>query len=186
VLDQHALRRLLDGLDPDPARASQRYERLRRSLIKVFAWEQHADAEALADETFDRVSRRLAEGTIILDVPAYAQRIAELVHLETRRTARRRDATRLDQARAMAPRTADAGVERRHACLERCLDELGAGPRDLVLRYYTHDGRARIEQRDAIAQELGLSAGALRNRMLRLRERLESCVRGCARDDQSG
>jgi DNA-directed RNA polymerase specialized sigma24 family protein len=179
VLDEQALQRLLAGLDPDPVRASQRYEALRRSLIKVFAWELQSEAETLADDALDRVARRLNEGIPILDIVAYAQRTAELVLMEARRASRRRDATAVDRAHAVLPTAADREVEQRHACLEHCLDELGPGQRDLVLRYYAHDGRARIEQRDALAREQGMSVGALRNRMLRLREKLEECVRSC-------
>jgi DNA-directed RNA polymerase specialized sigma24 family protein len=179
TLDARALRRLLDQLDSDPLRASQRYETLRRSLIKVFAWEQQSDSEALADDVLDRVARRLNEGVAIADVIAYAQRTAELVLMEARRRARRREALAEGGAGALLPMIADPLVERRHDCLERCLNSLGAEARDLVLRYYAHDGRARIEQRDALAREQGLSVGALRNRMLRLREKLESCVRSC-------
>jgi DNA-directed RNA polymerase specialized sigma24 family protein len=186
TLDARALRRLLDSLDSDPLRASQRYETLRRSLIKVFAWEQQSDSEALADDVLDRVARRLNEGVAIADVTAYAQRTAELVLMEARRRTRRREALAEGGADALLPVTADRTVERRHACLERCLDSLGADARDLVLRYYAHDGRARITQRDALAREQGLTVGALRNRLLRLREKLESCVHDClARRDRS-
>jgi DNA-directed RNA polymerase specialized sigma24 family protein len=186
TLDARTLRRLLDTLDADPLRASHRYETLRRSLIKVFAWEQQSDSEALADDVLDRVARRLNEGVAIADVTAYAQRTAELVLMEARRRTRRREVLAEGGVSVLLPVTADPLVERRHGCLERCLDSLGAEARDLVLRYYAHDGRARIEQRDALAREQGLSVGALRNRMLRLREKLESCVRGClARRDRS-
>lgn len=186
TLDARALRRLLDSLDNDPHRASQRYETLRRSLIKVFAWEQQPDSEALADDVLDRVARRLNEGVAIADVKAYAQRTAELVLMEARRRTRRRDALAEGGADALLPVTANPIVERRHGCLERCLDSLGAEARELVLRYYAHDGRARIAQRDALAREQGLTVGALRNRLLRLREKLETCVRDClARRDRS-
>lgn len=186
TLDAHGLRRLLDRLDSDPLRAGQRYETLRRSLIKVFAWEQQSDSEALADDVLDRVARRLNEGVAIADVMAYAQRTAELVLMEARRRTRRREALAEGGADALLPVNADPIVERRHGCLERCLGSLGADARELVLRYYAHDGRARIAQRDALAREQGLTVGALRNRLLRLREKLETCVRDClARRDRS-
>jgi DNA-directed RNA polymerase specialized sigma24 family protein len=180
VLDAESLRRLLAALDPDPGRASERYEALRQRLVRVFAWEHVADAEALADETLDRVARRMHEGVTLFDVAAYAHRIAELLLLETRRAAIRRDRAFGDPAYSAAVSAASAQeVERQHACLESCLGQLAPDQRALILRYYAHDGRARIEVREALAREYGIPISALRNRALRLREKLEVCITTC-------
>jgi DNA-directed RNA polymerase specialized sigma24 family protein len=188
ALDAESLRHLLKALDPDEGRASERYEALRQRLVRVFLWEQQPDAEALADETLDRVARRVREGVIVADVPAYAHRVAELLLLETRRTMLRREKALVDRARQPAePEATAADVERQHACLESCLAQLGDEQRELILRYYAHDGRARIEQREALAREYGIPMGALRNRALRLREKLEGCLMSClSRRDGSG
>ena len=66
-------------------------------------------------------------------------------------------------------------------CLERCLAQLGPGGRELLVRYYEEGGTARIDSRRALAEELGIPAGAVRNRVQRLRDRLEECVRSCLR-----
>jgi DNA-directed RNA polymerase specialized sigma24 family protein len=180
VLDEDSLRRLLQALDPDPGRASERYEALRQRLVRVFVWEHVADAEALADETLDRVARRMHEGVTLLDVAAYAHRIAELLLLEARRTAIRRDRALGDPAYSAAASAASAHeIERRHACLEGCLGQLTPDQRGFILRYYAHEGRARIEVRDALAREYGIPLSALRNRALRLREKLEVCITAC-------
>ena len=60
--------------------------------------------------------------------------------------------------------------------LEACLATLPAGARDLLARYYSADGRKRIALRQQMAEEMGMELNALRNRALRLRERLEECV----------
>lgn len=184
VLDEQGLRRLLAALDPeDGGRASERYEALRQRLTRVFAWERQPDAEALADEALDRVARRMREGVTLNDVAAYAHRVAELILLESRRAAARRETGLAEHARLAGPRAA-MEVERRHACLEACLNRLEPGQRDLILKYYAHDGRARIEHRDALAREHGLPVTALRNRALRLRDKLEGCITPClARQD---
>lgn len=185
-LDEHSLKRLLTALDPDPVRASERYEELRRRLTRVFAWERQADAEMLADQAIDRVARRVNEGVDVVDVPAYASRVAELILLEARRAGHRREAALDAHARLTPPDRSSAAVERRHACLEACLAKLEPDQRDLILRYYSADGRARIEQRDALAKSHGIPMGALRNRALRMRDKLEACITAClSRRDSS-
>jgi hypothetical protein len=49
----------------------------------------------------------------------------------------------------------------------------------MLLRYYEHEGGARIRARHAQAAGLGLAPGALRIRLHRLRTRLEACVNAC-------
>ena len=186
-LDERSLRRLLTALDADPERASERYEALRLRLMRVFLWERQPDAESLADQAIDRVARRVNEGVDVVDVPAYAHRVAELILLEARRAGQRREAALDAHARLSPPDHSSAAVERRHACLEACLARLEPEQRDLILRYYSADGRARIEQRDALAKAHGIPLGALRNRALRMREKLEECITAClSRRDLSG
>lgn len=48
---------LLRLLDLDRDVAGDKYERLRRKLIKFFEWNACFPAEDLADETFDRVGK---------------------------------------------------------------------------------------------------------------------------------
>jgi DNA-directed RNA polymerase specialized sigma24 family protein len=62
-------------------------------------------------------------------------------------------------------------------CFERCLAELPADGRALILEYYAAEGRLKIDGRKRLAAALGLSDTALRNRAQRLRDRLERCVR---------
>jgi hypothetical protein len=50
--------------------------------------------------------------------------------------------------------------------------------------YYAGEKRARIERRQRLAAQLGIEINALRNRALRLREKLETCVENCLRRPQ--
>jgi DNA-directed RNA polymerase specialized sigma24 family protein len=67
----------------------------------------------------------------------------------------------------------------RHACLERCLQELPREARDLVLQYYVSEGRSKIDNRRRLAVTLGLTDNALRSRVQRVRDRLERCIAKC-------
>jgi DNA-directed RNA polymerase specialized sigma24 family protein len=64
-------------------------------------------------------------------------------------------------------------------CLDRCTKTIGAAKRDLILRYYIGQQRAKIQNRQALAQELGISVNALSIRACRIREELGACVRQC-------
>jgi hypothetical protein len=52
-----------------------------------------------------------------------------------------------------------------------------------VIAYYQEQGQAKIRGRQALAESLGVGAGALRLRMHRLRADLEACVRRCLEDE---
>jgi DNA-directed RNA polymerase specialized sigma24 family protein len=73
-------------------------------------------------------------------------------------------------------------VERRHACLDRCLAGLDDLSRELALEYYRHDKKAKINHRWALAQRVGVSLNALRIKALRIRQSLEVCVQRCVNE----
>jgi DNA-directed RNA polymerase specialized sigma24 family protein len=156
------------------------YERLHERVCGLFRWWGAPEAETHADETLDRVARKLEEGAIVRDgsFGAYVRGVARLVFYESRRQWAQA-VPLLDSAeRAGAARAAAAdGAEPALACLDRCLDGLDSDQRRLVLRYY--DGGRKADARQALARELGISLTALRIRTHRLRQRLERCVSGC-------
>src|SRR5829696_6063126 len=52
---------LLSWLDPDPSRAGEKYEAIRRKLITFFTARRCLQAEELADETINRVALKAHE-----------------------------------------------------------------------------------------------------------------------------
>lgn len=178
--DRTEFARLLERLDADPVEAGHGYEVLRHTLLRFFEWRGVAAADAAADETLDRLGRRLAAGETVADPRAYALGIARLVALEQYRRPERRH-TPLDDVpawRLTAPESAGADSPRM-GCFDRCLGALPAEQHHFIVRYYAASGRARIEGRAALATQLGLSPNALRLRAQRLRDGLESCIRTC-------
>jgi len=168
------LRRL--AADGDDAIA---YESLRRRLIQFFRLHDPANADDLADTALDRLARRIHEGTEVISVPSYALGIARMVLHEARARAARQHLAQADPTLVPEPEDADdaASAERLLVALRSCLDAAGAAARDLILTYYGDDGAGRIATRQKLAVECGISLNALRNRALRLREALETCVR---------
>jgi DNA-directed RNA polymerase specialized sigma24 family protein len=176
------LARLLARLDPDAERAALAYERLRRALLKFFDWRGVWPPEECADQTIDRLIRKLEEQTVVSDVQNYAYGIARLVLLERRRQPMLASIDEASHLVSVAASPADEGDERDerlHGCLERCLAAMPEEHRSLVLGYYEGERHAKISNRRHLAATLGLSENALRSRVQRLRDRLERCVLGC-------
>lgn len=180
-LTAEAFAKLLAGFDSNPERAAAQYEYIRTALVKFFDWQGAMFPEELADETFNRVARKLDEGVEIQNATTYCHGVARLVLLESRKRAENRRAE-FDEAVAVAdPREqfeAPPDDERRN-CFDRCLNELPVESRQLVLSYYQHDKRQKIDGRQRLADQLGLPLNALRSRVQRIRDRLEQCVRRC-------
>jgi DNA-directed RNA polymerase specialized sigma24 family protein len=157
------------------------YERLRIRLIAFFRLRFPAQAEALADEAFDRLARRLADGTAVDSPEGYALGIARLLLLETQNREKKErrmadEALRdLDMVGVLSPEAEPHPAE---PALRACLEGMGREAEAFILDYYEADtGTDRIARRQQLAQRLGLTLNALRNRALRMRLALESCVR---------
>ena len=185
--DEAALHRLLAWLDEGTDSQGERYLDIRDRLVHYFARRNCLAPDDLADETLNRVTRRLEESGSIDDVaPArYCYIVAKFVLLESlRRRARQSGMVpRHDhEAEAVqAVRIDDTAEERDRtlACLERCLQACTTSERQLILEYYgTESGTAR-RQRKQLAERLALTANSLAIRACRIRSRLESCVRAC-------
>lgn len=165
---------LLAALDSDRDRAAAAYERLRERLIGLLRWWGASPPEELADETLDRVARKLEAGA---DVPsdslgAYVRGVGRMVfHEWTRRP-------RPEHAAIEAAAMIGGDDHQALTALDGCLSTLSADERRLLLRYYG-EGRAS-EVRRKLADELGLSPTALRIRAHRLRVRIETAMKHSA------
>jgi DNA-directed RNA polymerase specialized sigma24 family protein len=183
ALTSEAFSKLLALLDADRERAGERYEDLRRTLIRFFEWRGAPFPEEQADETFNRVARRLEEGVAIKNVGGYCYEVARLVCLEARKgNDGRHEQLDLNTPSVAGADDAEAAVERERLleCLEHCLSRLPDESRALIVEYYRDDKRDRIERRKSLADALGLRREALANRAQRLRDKLERCVKQCA------
>lgn len=176
--------RLLICLDADRERAGEKYEDLRRTLIRFFEWRGAPFPEEHADEAFNRVARRLGEGVEIRNIGGYCYEVARLVFLETTKGAdSKRESLDSVKPELAAANTTDEAEEKelRLACLEDCLRALPGESIELISEYYRYDERRQIERRQALAKRFGLRREALANRVQRLRDKLERCVSGCLR-----
>jgi hypothetical protein len=189
ITTPQAFERLLAWLDEGGDSGGQAYLQMRRRLVLYFQRKGCFTPDDLADETLNRVTRRLEEQGSITDAPParYCYIVAKFVLLEhlrdpeVRRT-RQMDVPELTRDPAAAPGGGPGHDERLLDCLDRCLSALGHDDRTLILEYYRDEQRARIERRRQLAASLGLSANALAIRACRLRDKLAQCIRGCRAD----
>jgi DNA-directed RNA polymerase specialized sigma24 family protein len=180
---------LLKWLDEDKDSEGQRYLEMRRRLVGYFDRKGCSNADELADETLNRVARRLAEeGRIETETPAkYCYITARFVFMEHLREAqkhntlldglhRQTQTTRLDESDQFETK------ERMLECLDRCIGELDTSNREIILRYYLGRERVKIENRRSLAESLGITMNALAIRACRIRSRIHACVLKCVQE----
>jgi hypothetical protein len=183
-----AFERLLAWLDEGGDSGGEAYLQMRRRLVLYFQRKRCLTPDDLADETLNRVTRRLEEEGRITDAtPArYCYIVAKFVlleHLRDPEVRRIRDGDVREPAHdPVAAPGGPAHDERLLECLDRCLNALDRADRTLILEYYRPEQRARIEGRRHLAASLKLTANALAIRACRLRDKLERCVRACRAD----
>lgn len=174
VLHRHSFDSLLQALHPDRHAASEEYERLRARLIRFFEWQGALESEQLADTCLDRLAMKIERGEQILDLRNYLHGIARMVLREWRNRRQREEMLLDGGARSLTEAAPEPDDEELLEALEQTLAELSAAQRNLMLRYYSAASHAeQVALRLRMAEEIGISANALRNRMLRLRVELE-------------
>lgn len=183
-IDGEAFERLLDWLDPDRARAGERYETIRRKLVKFFEWRGASEAAELADRTFDRIGVKLQEGGVRQeeDPSGYFYGVARNILRESWAEQAQRGRAQRELGATAAGESSEEGAgetAQRLGCLEACLSRLSPHSRELILTYYRGSRSEKIENRKALAARLGIPMNALWIRSHRLRLALESCIQNC-------
>ncbi len=186
-LSSAAFEQLLTTLDVDRERAGAQYRQLHLQLVKFFEWQCSGQADQQADEVIDRLTRKIANGERIENVPAYAHGVARLLLLEARKKVEREKqmhAQLLWFARSGAYGSAEEWADsddglRQQQCFDNCLETLTGKNRTIILGYYAGERKSKIEGRRQLAASLGTDLNALRVRAYRIRAQLEDCVSRC-------
>jgi len=177
VLQQEDFNRLLNWLAADAEQAGSMYETIRWRLVAILASRGCRFPEDLADETIDRVARRVAQiqSTYVGDKAIYFLGVMNNVHHEY---LKRREPPVVPLINDVAAAVIET-KEQIHACLEKCLGKLTPNSRQMIEQYYAEDKQAKIDLRKRLAQKFGVSASNLRLRALRIREKLQVCIDRC-------
>src|ERR1041385_2847433 len=142
---QEGFDRLLGWLDDNRDQAGKKYEFIRERLIRIFTCRGCGEAEDLADETINRVTAKIPEvAPNYQGEPAlYFYGVARRVHHEWLRR----------QNRSVPPLPTNGTDEHVYECLARCMETVPEKSRQLVLRYYENEKKAKIDDRKTIADE---------------------------------
>ncbi len=180
MLTRENFDRLLAWLHPEREQAGKVYEEIRSVLMKVFRSHDCPVPEELADETINRVAKKLPEivETYVGDPARYFYRVAHYVHLEYLR--RQPETTTLSEDLPLPPES-DEDIEVEYDCLEGCVRQLNPRNRELVLHYYQGEKGVKIERRRELARRLNIELPVLRLQAHRIRTGLKKCMRECLR-----
>jgi DNA-directed RNA polymerase specialized sigma24 family protein len=181
MLSQEAFDRLLHALDPDRERAGEKYQEIRGNLTRLFEWRSCPFPEDHADETINRVARRIEEGEEVRDVQKYFFGVARLVVLEIRKAQAREHRVLNSQPELRTTSDDSSQPDRRIDFLRHCLEGLLPDQREMVLAYYQGEKKTKINNRQGLSDRLHVTMNTLRMRVLRIRDQLEACVEECAK-----
>ena len=190
-MTQSSFDRLLLQLDADREAAGERYLKIREKLCKFFQWRNCPTFDDLADQTIDRVARRVDHGAEIRsgDMYLFFHGVAVNVLREYWKQAQKVQEKPFDEAPETkvavenpiesAERSGDK--ERQMSCLDGCVGKLPAQQLMLITQYHQGQGGAKIAQRNALAEHFGIPLNALRIRAFRIRGELENCISECTK-----
>ncbi len=174
-LTPEAFGKFLRWLSEDDELAVREYQSIRKKLVRYFIHKGCTDPDELFDETVDIVVGKIETCAECPSPLNYCYGVAKNVW---RQDVRKRKSIALDED-IVSPEHPDAEIhEHELKCLERCMEQLTPGDRDVVTRYHQVQGRDKIETRRLLAVGLG-GVNALRIRMCRIRKDLRVCVVDC-------
>jgi DNA-directed RNA polymerase specialized sigma24 family protein len=179
-LNQHAFDLLLAHLATDPDQAGERYEQLRRTLLFFFECHGCSTADEQADQTIDRVSKRLASNENIEDLFRYSYGAARHVLQEYWKRSSRKRQHLEEMAPSREPSTDFRQMDAQRqemetqeqwlACMRGCLQSLPPEDRELVTQYTLNR-----RQRTLLAEQRRQTLNGLRLQVFHIRERLRGC-----------
>lgn len=185
VIPPENLDEILAWLHPHREVAADLYVQLCQDLAYIFKWRGLDDLEGLTDEVIDRVAKKLPEvrPTYVGDPRHYFRAVANNVAKEALKKTKTR--VSLDDIDPPDPRPTESEEEPaadRDECLQSCLQKLSAENRKLILDYYAKEKQAKIDYRNELAQEFGVSVETLRVKVYRIRKSLQTCIERCLKN----
>lgn len=183
ALTQEAFDKLLASFGEDRDSAAARYLEARDNLVQFFTWRGCPFPEDHADETINRVAKRMAEGEEVRNPFGYLTGVARMLLLEINKERAREHHALEEMARPQAIAAADSEeTEARSGCLRVCLKNLSDENRELIIQYYQGEKGAKIENRKKLTERFRIPVNTLRMRALRLRDKLQACMEDCLKN----
>jgi DNA-directed RNA polymerase specialized sigma24 family protein len=177
-LTSESLAKLLNKFSSDEEQAALAYTKLRTALVRYFQMKGISESDEAADATIDRVAEKLSQNTNIEDLTRYAFGVAKNIFLERLRSAQIQ-ARAVDKFYLKDTTVKKQGETDYLDALRECFKSLYEHEQELLLRYFADlSGDELSENRQNLAEREKISLNTLRLRVLRLRKRLEDCLRG--------
>jgi RNA polymerase sigma factor (sigma-70 family) len=178
TITQESFDLLLSWLDRNREIAGQKYEKIRRRLIRIFLGRGCSEAEELADETINRVTQKLPQvaAAYVGEPTLYFYGVANKIHLEWLRRQKKINHLPLTEKDTVAEAESSAAE---YECLQSCLETLPPSQRQLIVEYYRSEKSAKIEKRREMAKNSGISVSTLQVKAFRIRARLKECLQKC-------
>jgi DNA-directed RNA polymerase specialized sigma24 family protein len=185
VLTAETFDGLLAWLDRDREQAGQMYEEIRLRLIRRFRQLGCLEPEECANETIDRVAKKLPDiiATYKGDPEPYFYAFAHYVYMEYLRKPTVVPLPPTELPLRDAPTTTAHELfdedEFMDACLRHCMEKLSERDREMILQYYSGERQVKIKLRKELADRLGIKLANLRLRAQRVRAGLKDCILDC-------
>src|SRR5687767_11418868 len=138
VLTQAAFDGFLATLDKDRDKAGEKYEHIRLKLLKYFQWGGSDVPDIDADETLNRVTRRIYEGQNVYNLTGYIYGVAKLVQAESLKRRNGRRALDEESLIELPSIGVEVEVANHQECMERCLGRLSDEDREVITEYYRY------------------------------------------------
>jgi DNA-directed RNA polymerase specialized sigma24 family protein len=194
-LDKDSFYKLLAWLDADRKAAAAKYEECRRTLIDFFRNKGCKHSDECADATFDRAGEIILGGRMgeRKDAVSYLLRVAHFVRLEYLRhpasfianPGELQDSQPDDAAQESEDEWLD---QRRHECMQKCLQNFPPESRELIMRYYEirtapEKAKQKVRMFEELAALYHKTHNALRIEVHRMRaEKLKPCLEECVKN----
>ncbi|HKE56382.1 MAG TPA: sigma-70 family RNA polymerase sigma factor [Pyrinomonadaceae bacterium] len=178
TLTTEAFEKLLSYLDPNYELAAEKYVTFHSKLLKFFEWRGCLVPDMYVDETLNRVTRKIEQGTVVDNFQGFLYGVAKNVLREALKQDSELktsvDAGTFVNIPGPEPEEQDCRLE----CIEVCLLQLPPEGRKLLLAYY-ETGHSLLRHRRELARQQGVSLVTLRVQVHRLRRTLEGYVSDC-------
>lgn len=181
ALTKEEFDRFIEWLDEDRDQAAAKYEVNRRRLITFFNCRGCNDPDSLADETINRVIRKLPSFSPTDEKAKIFYGFAKFVYLEQLRIIDPVPLTEFLKLEVLPG--IDIEQEHIYQCLGLCLQKQPSERQKMFTAYYLVEKNEKVEHHRKLAEEIGLTIDGLRKRIFDLKKKLGDCIKNCLNDN---
>ena len=185
VLTKENFDEMLLWFSTDRETAGAKYEEIRNGLVRYFDFKGCADAEALADETINRVARKFTSFDTNNNHKhiTYFYGFASKVFLEYLKKAENKSEELSDNFKLIEDKFGNEEIETKHNCLDKCLNKLSDEDKAMAIGYFGKEKSEKFEHRRQIAKRMNITIGNLHVKVYRLKATLKNCIEKCAKNN---